>query len=175
MTSPVIFRRYAQALFDEATNTTSVMNDVVLLQKTLNSSPELEHCLKSPVVPRQKKIAILQTLFAEQIQAVTLRFLQMLITRGRESLLHEIIHCFLTLTDETRGIARVYARVYSEMSGEGRKRLQNVLSSRLKRSVKLTVSVDTTLMGGIVLVIGDTVYDGSVRHQLSLLKARLQV
>ena len=174
MTSPVIVRRYAQALYDEATKTASMMDDVALLKETLKNSPELERCLKSPVVPRQKKIRILQSLFGEHVQMATLRFLQMLVNRGREPILLEIIHWFLILTDEAQGVTPVHTLVYSDLSEKEKNRLQDVLSSRLKRSVKLTVSVEATLMGGIVLTIGDTVYDGSVKHQLSLLKARLQ-
>lgn len=173
MTSSVIAQRYAQALFNETTTISSVTNDVDLLIQTLSNSPELERFLKSPVIPRHKKSAILQSLFAEHVHVVTLRFLQMLVQRGREPLLSTILNRFLVLTDESQGIIPVHARVYSELSEDEQARLQSVLSTQLNRTVRLQVTEDLALMGGIVLEIGDTVYDGSVQHQLSLLQGHL--
>ena len=175
MTSSVVAQRYAQALFNETTTVSSVTDDVALLIQTLSNSSELERCLKSPVIPRHKKSAILQTLFAEYVHAVTLRFLQMLVQRGRGPLLSAILDRFLVLSDESQGITPVHARVYSELSEDEQARLQSVLSTRLNRTVRLQVTEDPALMGGIVLEIGDTVYDGSVQHQLSLLQGRLHV
>ncbi len=175
MTSSVVAQRYAQALYNETATISSATDDVNLLIQTLSNSPELERCLKSPVIPRHKKSAILQTLFAEHVHAVTLRFLQMLVQRGREPLLSAILDRFLVLSDESQGITPVHARVYSELSEDEQARLQSVLSTRLNRTVRLQVTEDPALMGGIVLEIGDTVYDGSVQHQLSLLQGRLHV
>ncbi len=175
MISSAVAQRYAQALYTETTTIASVTGDVNLLIETLDNSPELEQCIKSPVVPRHKKSAVLQTLFAEHLHAVTLRFLQMLVERGRESLLRMILDRFLALADESQGIIPVQARVYSELSPDEQARLQNVLSTHLNRTVRLHVTKDPALIGGIVLKIGDTVYDGSVQHQLTLLHARLHV
>lgn len=174
MTSSIVAQRYAQALYNEAATHSRVADDVSLLIETLNGSVELVQCLKSPVIPLHKKSVILEALFAERIHAATLRFLQMLVQRGRESLLRIILDQFLILTDEAAGITPVSARVYSNLSRSEKTRLQDVLSTRLNRTVRLEVTEDPSLMGGIVLKIGDTVYDGSVQHQLSLLQARLQ-
>ncbi|MCY4158627.1 MAG: ATP synthase F1 subunit delta, partial [Bacteroidetes bacterium] len=119
------------------------------------------------------KSAVLESLFAEHIHSITLQFLQMLVQRERESFLGSILARFLVLSDEAQGITSVRVLVHSELSMNGQMRLQNALSTRLNRNVRLEVIVDPGLMGGIVLKIGDTVYDGSVRHQLSLLQARL--
>ena len=171
----MVSRRYAQALYNETETVSSVTDDVHLLIQTLSDSPELERCLKSPVISREKKSAILQALFTEYVHAVTMRFLQMLVQRGREPLLRAILDRFLILSDESQGITPVHARVYSALSQDEQDRLQNVLSVRLNRTVRLQVTEDPTLMGGIVLKIGDTVYDGSVRHQLLLLQGHLRV
>ncbi len=170
----MVAQRYAQALYDEAANTASVTADMELIRETLAGSLELQQLLKSPVIPRRKKSAILQTLFKERVHAVSLRFLEMLVQRGRESLLNDILARFQVLSDEAQGIMLVHARVHSELSQEEKNRLQNVLSARLKRTVRLEVNEEPTLMGGIVIEIGDTIFDGSVRHQLSLLQDCLQ-
>ncbi len=173
MTSSVVAQRYAQALYDEAEGTPSVAADVKLLSDTLDGFAELDRCLKSPVVPRRKKSAVLQGLFAGRVQELTLHFLVMLVERGREALLRTIVARFLALTDKAQGTIEVHVRVYSELSESEQDRLQSMLGNRLDKTVRLDVATDPALMGGIVLEIGDTVYDGSVRHQLSLLRSRL--
>ena len=173
MISSVVAQRYAQALYDEAEGMPSVAVDVRLLSDTLDSSAELDQCLKSPVVPRRKKSAILQGLFAGRVQELTLRFVLMLVERGRESLLRTIAARFLALTDKAQGAIEVRVRAYSALSEREQEHLRGVLGKSLNKTVRLDVVADPALMGGIVLEIGDTVYDGSVRHQLSLLRSRL--
>lgn len=173
MISSVVAQRYAQALFDEARQTIPIVDDVDLLHQTLQDAPDLVRCLKSPVITRQKKTAVLQTLFAERVQSATLRFLEVLVQRGRESLLDIILERFKVLTDEANGIIPVHARIQSELSAKEKTRLENALSTSLERTVRLEVTTDPDLIGGIMLKIGDTVYDGSVRHQLWRLRTRL--
>ena len=174
MTSAVV-QRYAQALFEEITQFPSAFADADLIRSVLCDSPELERLLKSPVVARQKKSEILQSLFGEHIDSRTLRFLQILVERGRESLLGAILDQFQILSDEAQGITLVQVRVPSELDEDEQARLRGVLSQKFGRKIRLETIVDAKLMGGIVLKIGDTIYDGSVRHQLSLLRDRLQM
>jgi len=173
MASSMVIQRYAQALFQESVASTSILNDVKLIQSTIDSSKDLERLLKSPVVSRHKKSVILESLFKENVDVTTLRFIQMLVQRGRESLLTEILTSFQDLSDEDQGVVSVKARVLSKLSDDELRRIENVLSDKLKCRIRLHAIIDSSLMGGIILEIGDRVYDGSVRHQLSLLKSRL--
>ncbi|MCY4001939.1 MAG: ATP synthase F1 subunit delta [Bacteroidetes bacterium] len=175
MTSLLVVRRYADALYQESTSIASVVDDVQLIQQTLNASQDLKNLLKSPVVSRHQKSVILQRLFQEHVHLVTLRFLQLLIQRGREHLLSEILVCFQNCLDQSLGITTVHAYVYAQLSDGEIERLRSVLTSQLEGRVRLLVTTDPSLMGGIILKIGDMVYDGSVRHQLSLLHDRLRM
>ncbi len=170
----MVAQRYAQALYDEAADTSSVTGDMELIRETLDNSVELQQLVRSPIIQRRKKSAILHTLFGERVHAASLRFLEMLVQRGRESLLPDILGRFQVLSAEAQGITNVHARVYSELSSKEKTRLQEVLSDQFKRTVRLEITEEPALMGGIVLEIGDMIFDGSVRHQLSLLQDRLQ-
>lgn len=169
----MVIQHYAQALFEESLTSTVILNDVQLIQRTIDESDDLSRLLESPVVPQHKKSAILERLFSKHIDTPTLRFLQLLIQRGRESLLTDILVCFQGLSDQAEGIVSVHARVHSKLSKDELIRLETVLSDKLKCRIRLQATVDASLMGGIILEIGDMVYDGSVRHQLSLLQSRL--
>ena len=101
--------------------------------------------------------------------------MQLLIGRERETLLPAILQRFIDLSDEAAGIINVHARVATELSDDNRAKLNKTLESKLGQTVRLTVTQDPRLMGGIILRIGDTVYDGSVQYQLSLLRERMHV
>ena len=173
MITEVVARRYAQALHHEATGEVAVHADMTLLQRTLDASPELVRCLQSPVISREKKRAVVERLFGQRVHAATLRFLHLLISRRREALLTSIVQYALALQDEAHGVVRVQARVSSPLADASRRRLEQTLGQRLGKQVHLQVGRDDTLLGGMVLRVGDTVYDGSVRHQLSRLRSRL--
>ena len=175
MTSLMVVRRYAEALYQESKTTASVVDDVQLIQETVNSSQDLKNLLKSPIVSRNRKSVILQRLFREHVHEVTLRFLQLLILRGREHLLSEILVSFQNRLDRSLGVETVHAYVHSQLSENEFDRLQSVLTSKLGGRVRLLVTIDPSLMGGMILKIRDMVYDGSVRHQLSLLHDRLRM
>jgi len=175
MTSLMVVRRYADALYQESITTASLVDDVRLIQETLNSFRDFKNLLKSPVVSRSHKSVILQRLFHEHVHEITLRFLQLLIHRGRENLLSEILVSFQNCLDNALGVTKVHAYVHSQLSENEFLRLQSVLTEKLEGSVRLLVTTDSSLMGGIILKIGDMVYDGSIRHQLSLLHDRLRM
>ncbi len=171
MASSMVVHRYAQALLEESSS--NMLNDVKLIQGAINQSDDLKRLLKSPVVPRHKKSNILKNLFTEHIDATTLRFVHMLVQRGRESLLVEILERFQELSDKKQRMVSVNVRVPSKLSDDKRLRLENALSDQLKRQIRLNEIIDASLIGGILLEIDDLVYDASVRHQLSLLQSSL--
>ncbi len=175
MTSPAVTQRYAQALLEEAMREHQLHADVALIANTLTGSRELLLLLKSPVVSRTKKSIVLEKLFGQHIHSLTMRFVQLLINRGREALLPAIVQRFSALSDESAGRTKVEAQVASQLSKNTEASLTNALEEKLHRSVQLSVSENPDLLGGIMLRIGDTVYDGTVLHQLSLLRSRMVV
>ena len=173
MITSAVVRRYAQALHDEAGNAPPVKADVTLLQRVLSEADDLARTIASPVVPRAKKRAVLEQLFGERVHLITLRFLVMLTDRGREMLLPAILEQFAVLEDRAAGIVQTHVRSAAPLDSAERTRLAAAIEKVLGCKVRLSAQTDGALLGGIVIRIGDTVYDGSVRHQLSLLRAKL--
>ena len=175
MTHTAVVRRYAQALYEEAVREHQVHTDVALISDTLAGSRDLLLLLQSPVVPRTKKSAVLQRLFGQRVHALTMRFVQLLVRRGRESVLPSIIQRYGELSDESAGRTRVAAQVAHPVLDDMKASLTRALEKKLQRSVQLSVAENPDLLGGIMLRIGDTVYDGSVLHQLALMRSRMHV
>lgn len=175
MMKSAVVQRYAQAIFEESIREPQVHADMELIANTMADSRDLLLLLKSPIVPRARKSSVLEQLFGRHIDALTMRFVRLLINRRREALLPAITQRFSELSDEAAGRTRVDAQVAVSLSKDVENKLTKVLEDKLHRLVQLSVSENPDLLGGIVLRIGDTVYDGSVHHQLSLLRSRMHV
>lgn len=175
MRNPVA-RRYAQALYEEAERqgrVEAIDEDVSFIRESLQGSDELVRFFKSPVIPRDKKKAVVQTLFEERVEPLTHRFLQLLIDKQREQLFSAVMESYQTLRDEQKGIVEARARTAHPLSDEGRQRLVRRLEEMTGKSIRLETKQDQNLIGGLVVRVGDTVYDGSVRHQLAALHERM--
>lgn len=172
-----IARRYAQALLQEAQNhenVDQVDEDVDLIRDSLDDSRELLLVFESPVIPHGKKEAIVIELFKERLQPVTMHFLQLLIEKKREDLFPAVVRAYGELRDKQLGIVEVRVRSAAPLGDAETKRLETVLEEKTGQRIRLILDVDPELIGGLVVRIGDTVYDSSVRHQLSVLREQLE-
>lgn len=174
MPSPVA-RRYALALADEAARSGAVEAvdaDLTHLHATAQASRDLGVALASPVVSREKKRRVLAALFPD-LSATTTRFLDLLFDKEREGLVADVAEAYVALRDAQNGLVEARVRVPEPLSAADEDALRTSLEARTGMQVRLDVTVDPSLIGGIVVRIGDTVYDGSVRQQLARLRERL--
>jgi F-type H+-transporting ATPase subunit delta len=149
-----------------------VVSDLELLQRTIRESKDFLVFLKSPVIKKEKKREILTTLFRQTISDLTLQFILLLCEKGREDILPQIIHQFFVLRDERLGIVGVDVRAAVELTPDQRNLLRERFEGITKKTVRLTFSLDKLLKGGFIARVGDTVFDGSIRHQLERMRAQ---
>ncbi len=178
MKNLTVARRYAQALSEEAAQAQrldAVDADIALIDAALDASRELVRFFESPVIPREKKEAVVQALFGERVQPTTLRFLRLLIEKKREVLFPEVVRAYGALRDAQRGIVEARAKVAFPLNEAEQAHLTAALERMTGARIRLHVEQDPALVGGLVVRIGDTVYDGSVRHQLASLRERMEL
>ena len=177
MADPSIARRYAQALSQQAeseNNVDQVDEDIELIRESLDGSRELVRFFESPVIPRQKKDAVVKELFKDRLQPTTLHFLQLLIEKKREDLFPSVVRAYRDLRDRQLGVVEAHVKSAAPLDDAETKRLETALEERTGQQVRLHTTVDPELIGGVVVRVGDTVYDGSVRHQLGVLREQLE-
>jgi F-type H+-transporting ATPase subunit delta len=170
-----VARRYATALMTAANEQKSIdatAADLGLVGDLLRGSRELRLLISSPVVSPAKKKAVFKEVLQKRIAAETLRFIHLLIAKGRESILPDVIEQFENLRDAKYGIVNVDVRSAVEFTAPQEKGLQAQLEKYTRRKVRVRFALDTSIRGGLVVKIGDTVLDASVRHQLELLRER---
>jgi F-type H+-transporting ATPase subunit delta len=170
-----ISNRYAEALIKEAEELHAlkeVGNDLHAIRNTIKKSEELRSLLRSPIIKSDKKRRMFEAAFGKSVHPLTLRFLFFLSEKERESDLPGIIEAFFRLQEETMGIVRVDVKTAAEFSDRQMSQLKSWLEEYLKKQVHIDVQLDSQLMGGFVARIGDTMFDGSIKHQLELLHKR---
>lgn len=176
MAELAVVRRYAHALFGTATRAGSVdqvESDLGAIHEVLRTVPRLQRVLQAPTIPGEKKKALLKTAFGAQVGPLTARFLDLVVDRRREGILTNIHAEFHRLANEANNILPVGVISATPLTDAESDALAAALAKRTGKRVVLKVEVQPEILGGLVLRMGDTVIDGSVRSRLEQLRTRL--
>lgn len=170
-------RRYAAALADVALEQGAaepIQKNLDDFCAALRGSPDLANFLTSPAVPRENKQAVIEKVAARIGAGEIFRnFLLVLANNRRTRLLPEIPSAFHAVLLERMGIAEAQVASAAELTAAQKKQLNAALERLTGKKVEARYSLEPALMGGAVVRIGSTVYDGSVREQLDRLRTRL--
>jgi F-type H+-transporting ATPase subunit delta len=170
-----IANRYAEALMTSAEELHVLKNvgeDLTLIRGIIKGSHEFQLFLKSPIIKSEKKQQVLEATFDKTVQMLTLKFLILLAEKERENILLEIIEAFFNLQDEAMGIVNVHVKAASEFSAQQTSELEKRFEAYSKKKVRIDVSLNSDLIGGFIARVGDTMFDGSVKHQLEILRKK---
>ncbi|OLD43336.1 MAG: ATP synthase F1 subunit delta [Gemmatimonadetes bacterium 13_1_40CM_2_70_7] len=176
MKHATIARNYAQALFaaGEAKGEVERFGDLMdAVAGAVQADSRIAIVLDSPRVAKTVKAELLARALGGAAPAEFVRFLQAVVRRGRQGLLGEISQSYQELVD--RRLNRVHAGVV--VAREADERLQQQMTERLtqalRKEVRAHFRTDPGILGGVVVRVGDRVYDGSVRRRLAVLKRRM--
>jgi F-type H+-transporting ATPase subunit delta len=176
MSSVIASRRYASALLDvaeEGNFLDQATEDLSKVQEVLDQNKDLVKALKSPLIKGDAKARILQEIFRNDVGDKVMLFLKLLANKKRAGLLSEVIVEYSALLDEMKGIVNVGINSAVILNDEQAKDLVNGLASYTGKKVRAKMTLDEALIGGVTIKIGDTIIDGSVRHQLFMLHKAL--
>ncbi len=169
--------RYARALLSalpDADTKQTASEFLTALAEAMERSPELRDVLLNPAYKRSQRKAVLDGLAdTYHAPAKVKSFLGVVIDQGRTDHLPSIAVVFREVLEESAGIVAVTVDTAMKMSSEQEATAQTTLEKLTGRQVRLTVNVDTTLIGGAVARVGSMVYDGSLKTQLNLLRRRM--
>jgi len=129
--------------------------------------------LESPRVSESQKNRILAKALEGQVPRNFLRYLQALVNNRRQMLLPEIAREFHTLVDEVEGRIHASVTIARDPEESDKASIAKQLSRALGREVVPHFTVNESILGGLVVRVGDTVLDGSVRRRLATLRSRM--
>ena len=170
MPNPRLASRYAKSLIDlsvERNQLEIVYNDIRFLNQVTKASRDFVTMLRSPVVPAEKKQSIVEAITKGKISELTSLFIKLLIAKGRESDMPEIIIAFIQQYNTIKGIHKVSLTTATEISDD----LKNAIVAKVKEAanmdiVELDAKIDEKLIGGFVLEFNNNLVDASVLRDL---------
>jgi F-type H+-transporting ATPase subunit delta len=175
----IIARNYAETLLalarreggDQAVDTYgSALEEVAEL---LRREPRIREFLETPRVSTDDRKRAIRATFGGRVPEPFLRFLLVVLDKRRQALLGEIAQEYTALVDALRG--RVRARITLAREGDAalREEIVRSLEQRLGKTVVATFASDPALIGGVVIRVGDQLYDGSLRRRIGGLRRRM--
>ncbi len=171
-----VVRRYATALFNGAWKVgvvDAVESDLGLVSYALESSPSFLEAVRSPLLPADKKHAIVDEVFAGKVNEITLAYLHLLVDKRREEAMAQTEQEYVELANEARGIVTAHVTTAVELSEQEEAEIKVKLAQMTGKSVNLEKIVAPEIIGGVLVRIGDTVIDGSIQGQLDALRGTL--
>ncbi len=167
-----IARPYARAAFSQGLDETSGLASWSRMLGMLSAAIQDETVrsnLENPLLTRAQQSGLVIDLMGEELSDHGRNFVTVLAENGRISLMTTISEIFELLKSNHEKTMDVEVTSAFDVSSEDSDKLSEALKSRLQRDVNLTASVDSTLIGGIVVRTEDTVIDNSVRGKLDRL------
>lgn len=167
---------YGQALLaatDKIGNTAEVLDELDQLIDFLSKQPKVDEILASGMIANDRKVALVERVFAGKVTNTFLNFVKVVASHGRGGFLRAIRKAVRDLLDERAGRVRVQITTAAPIDGELTERIQNQLRGMLGGEPVLAKKVDPDLIGGLVFRVGDTVYDGSVATRLARVKSQM--
>jgi len=164
-----VAKRYSRALFEVAKERSlidTIEADLKAVVEALASSEELSKFLSHPQVTTEAKKDFFKQAFEGKVAAETFNFLLLLIDNERESDLAGIYAAFVALANEERGIADAIVTTAKPLSEEDQKELAEKFGKSIGKTLRVQTVVDPSILGGVVVKIGDRLYDGSIKSKL---------
>lgn len=166
-------RRYAKALHDLATSTSqldAVASDMSQLLSNCSASAELQVFLGNYLLPSDRRVAVMTSLFADRCTPLVWRFMRFLEAKHRLGLLMDIAADFQELEETRKGIVRASLASAFGIARDDASDLAKRLGARLGKQLLLETEEKPELLGGCRLQVGDRVYDFSLAAQLRMLR-----
>lgn len=162
----IVHEIYSDVMFElaqEAGLIDQVTDDLEAISGVLQDEPEFLSLLTLSEVKPDEKAQIVRRVFKDRINGLTLDFLCVLAKRNRMSFLHGIGQRYQTLSDEHKHLYRVEVTLAKQPTDAELEKLKVDIRDAMNAEIKLSVTVDPEIVGGIVIRKGDLMIDNSVR------------
>lgn len=174
MREPTIARNYAETLLELARRAGGDLRGwcdmIESVGNAVESDRRLRVFLESPRVSTKQKQDIIQKAYGTHVPTTFVRFLQALVRNRRQMLIPEIARSFQDLVDEVEGRVHASVTVSREADDRDREVIVGELSRAFGKNVVPHYFVNPAILGGVIVRVGDTVLDGSVRRRLQTLR-----
>lgn len=178
MSVETVARRYASALADvviKTGETDTVQTELKTWEEMLNTNRDLHNAFYNPAIAHNSKEKVLESIIQKANPSrTTANFLRVLLRNNRLTEIDSINEKFDSVLAERRGLISASVTSSRELTEAEKSELQtNLIRLTGGKEIKLEYKIDESIIGGAITRVGSTVYDGSVKTQLELLKNQM--
>jgi F-type H+-transporting ATPase subunit delta len=173
-----VAERYAAALADVAVergNSETIKRNLAAFVEAFSSVADLRNALESPALNAEVKRRVIAEVAGKMgLDGAVRNFIYLVVDHRRTEILPEIEQAFLSELNERLRIVDAEVTSARELNDDEKRQLSAVLAQRTGKKVEPRFQIDGALLGGAVVRLGSTIYDGSVRDQLKRLREQLE-
>jgi F-type H+-transporting ATPase subunit delta len=173
MQNPRLAGRYAKSLMDIAIENgklDTMYNDMLGLDAVCNDSKDFVSMMKSPIVTASTKQNVVKAIMEGKVDDVTFKFINLIINKGREFFLPEIISTFISQYKKHNNINEVLLTTSEQMDEEMKNTLIQSIQKQFTGTIDLKTKVDSSLIGGFILEANNNLFDASILRDLNDIK-----
>ena len=169
-------RAFADAVFDRGLDPDQTLQEAKAVVELVAGSKELRAVWDSPAIPAKEKRAVLDAIVASrEISKIVRNFLAVLIDHRRIHFLGPIVRQFELELNQRMGFTEAEITSARALSQADRSTLEARMEKLTGKKVRARYSLDESILGGAIVKIGSTIYDGSVRGQLDRIQQALSI
>jgi F-type H+-transporting ATPase subunit delta len=177
MIPSAILGRYSRSLAEiafEENLEQAITEDLNTYNEIFRTVPALLEAFHSPAIPRETKEKLLSEIMARYpVNTITSNFLRILLQHNRIGFFPQLVDAYVKSVNERKGVVTAQVTTVAPLSPQDLKSLETKLTGITGKIVNLELKTDTGLLGGIVVQVGSTIFDGSIRTQLSEMRRLL--
>ena len=166
---------YAKALFgvgEKSGSTEALITELKEINEAIAELPQLRDALTAPQIGTDEKTALVAKAFSGKTSPAMMNFLKVVVQKDRFACLPAVAVAAQQMHDQLAGKIQATLVTAEEVDTPTRQSIANELSKKLGKQVELETSVDPSIIGGVVVRVGDTVYDSSVAGQLQQVRTK---
>jgi F-type H+-transporting ATPase subunit delta len=171
-----VIEGYAAALFEVARaegTLDEVEDELFRFARSFESNDQLRNALSDEMTPASRRQGIVEDLLGGRANPTTVQLISMVVGSGRTRDLTAIVDRLVERAAQAKNLAVAEVRAAVPLSEDQQDRLKAAVANATGKDVTIKVVVDPSVIGGLVVTVGDTVIDGTVRTRLDQLKSRL--
>lgn len=165
-------KEYARALYDlckEENLTEEVLGELLVIDTVIKENKEYKNLLDTPAIPLKDRLSVIDEAFSS-CSLYVLNFIKLLSENKRFYEFSSVVSEFNKIYDKDNNIERVEAITCVPLSDSQTIKLKEKIEKIISKTVRITNKVDEDILGGVVLKLSNTLYDGSVKNKLGTLK-----